>query len=68
MDSANHNHGALDAFVLTTTLWKPERDPEAGRIVAPEVDLSTDDDGKTWAFRYGGDTLRDGSPIDLRNV
>jgi len=67
MDSDNHNHGAIDCFVLTTELWKPEGTLKPGES-APEPDLDTDDDGSTWAFRYGGDTLRAGSPIDLRRL
>lgn len=67
MNSPNHNHGAIDAFVLSTGVWKPKGIQKPGEA-APEVDLDTDDDGKTWAFRYGGDTLREGSPIDLRKL
>lgn len=67
MSSENSNHGAIDAFVLTTGVWKPNGVQKPGEA-APAVDLETDDDGKTWAFRYGGDTLREGSPIDLRSL
>lgn len=67
MSSDDFNHGAIDAFVLTTESWTPSGITKPGAASVSEV-LDTDDDGVTWAFRYGGDTLRDGSPIDLRRL
>ncbi len=46
MDSDNHNHGAIDCFVLTTDLWKPEGTLKPGES-APDADLDTDADGST---------------------
>ena len=67
MDSDNHNHGAIDAFCLTTVAWRPDGILKPGESApAPQPDSA--DDGLTWEFRYGGDTLRDGSPIDLRRL
>ncbi|MEZ5387940.1 MAG: hypothetical protein R3F13_20730 [Prosthecobacter sp.] len=75
MHSDEFNHGAIDALVLTTDPWTPSGitkpstspPPASPPPSTPQV-VDTDDDGTTWAFRYGGDTLRDGSPIDLRRL
>ncbi len=63
MYSAAQNHGAIDAFVLTTLAWTPRGLDKPGAVAAavPAAPI-----GDSWAFNYSGDTLREGSPIDLR--
>lgn len=62
MDSANHNHGSIDAFTLTTERFIPSGTLKPGE--GGGLELATEEG--SWAFDWAQDSFRDDALLDLR--
>ncbi len=63
MHSDNSNHGALDAFVLSTSGFVPQGAARPGVNAAPTETWPTE---TTWAFQPPDDKFTDDALLDLR--
>jgi hypothetical protein len=63
MESANHHHGAIDAYTFTQEEFTPVGTRRPGEAGASEAQPEG-----SWAFRFPGDTFEDTAWLDLRSL